>query len=126
MTTDLTLATLAMALGQRRPGAGLIHHLDQGSQYTDSRYQDKLSTHGILPSMNSVGTWYDNAPVESFFGTLKRERVHHCAYQTRSEARLDVFSYIEGFYNRSRLHSSLGYLCPEAYESLYHEQRAAA
>ena len=126
MTTDLTLAALSMALGQRRPGADLIHHSDQGSQYTDSRYQEMLGTHGILPSMNSVGTWYDNAPMESFFGTLKRERVHHCAYQTRNEASPDVFYYIEGFYNRNRLHSSLGYLSPVAYESLYHEQRAVA
>ena len=126
MTTDLTLAALTMALGQRRPSADLIHDSEQGSQYTDSRYQDLLSAHGILPSMNSVGSWYDNAPMESFFGTLKRERVHHCAYQTRNEARPDVFYYIEGFYNRTRLHSSLGYLSPVAYESLYHEQRAVA
>ena len=98
----------------------------QGSQYTADRYQQVLKDHGILPSMNSVGSWYDNAPMESFFGTLKRERVHHCTYQNRDEARPDVFYYIEGFYNRTRLHSSLGYLSPEAYESLYHEQRAAA
>jgi transposase InsO family protein len=119
MTTDLTLAALRMALGQRRPGADLIHHSDQGSQYTDGRYQDTLKAHGIQPSMNSVGSWYDNAPMESFFGTLKRERVHHCAYQTRHEASPDVFYYIEGFYNRNRLHSSLGYLSPVDYESLY-------
>jgi transposase InsO family protein len=108
----------------------------QGSQYTDDRYQDLLSAHGILPSMNSVGTWYDNAPMESFFGTLKRERVHHCAYQTRNEARPDVFYYIEarpdvfyyieGFYNRNRLHSSLGYLSPVAYESVHHKHASAA
>lgn len=126
MTTDLTLAALGMALGQRRPGADLIHHSDQGSQYTDGRYQDLLSAHGILPSMNSVGSWYDNAPMESFFGTLKRERVHHCAYQTRNEARPDVFYYIEGFYNRNRLHSSLGYLSPVAYESVHHKHASAA
>jgi putative transposase len=119
MTTDLTLAALGMALEQRRPGADLIHHSDQGSQYTDSRYQDMLGAHGIQPSMNSVGSWYDNAPMESFFGTLKREWVHHCSYQDRREARPDVFYYIEGFYNRNRLHSSLGYLSPEAHEGLY-------
>ena len=122
MTTDLTLAALSMALGQRRPGADLIHHSDQGSQYTDDRYQDMLSAYGIQPSMNSVGSWYDNAPMESFFGSLKSERVHHCTYQNRDQASPDVFYYIEGFYNRKRLHSSLGYLSPEAYESLYCQQ----
>ena len=98
----------------------------QGSQYTDSRYQDKLRAHGILPSMNSVGSWYDNAPMESFFGTLKRERVHHCAYQTRNEARPDVFYCIEGFYNQTRLHSSLGYLSPVARESVQDKHASAA
>ena len=126
MTTDLTLAALSMALGQRRPGADLIHHSDQGSQYTADRYQQVLKDHSILPSMNSVGSWYDNAPMESFFGTLKRERVHHCAYQTRNEARPDVFYYIEGFYNRNRLHSSLGYLSPVAYERVHQKHANVA
>ena len=126
MTTDLTLAALGMALRERRPGADLIHHSDQGSQYTDSRYQNMLKAHGIEPSMNGVGTWYDNAPMESFFGTLKRERVHHCAYQTRHEASPDVFYYIEGFYNRTRLHSSLGYLSPVDYESVHNRHASAA
>jgi putative transposase len=126
MTTDLTLAALRMALSQRRPGAGLVHHSDQGSQYTDGRYQGALKAHGIEPSMNSAGTWYDNAPMESFFGTLKRERVHHCAYQTRDEASPDVFYYIEGFYNPNRLHSSLGYLSPVAYESAHNRHASAA
>ena len=93
MTSDLTLAALRMAIQQRRPTAGLIHHSDQGSQYTDQAYQDLLETHGIQPSMNGIGTWYDNAPMESFFGTLKGERVHHCVYRTRDEARPDLFYY---------------------------------
>jgi putative transposase len=122
MTTDLTLAALEMAIRQRRPGAGLIHHSDQGSQYTDQRYQAVLKAHEIQCSMNGVATWYDNAPMESFFGTLKREHVYHCLYRTRNEARPDVFQYIEGFYNRRRLHSSLDYLSPEAYEQLYHNR----
>jgi putative transposase len=126
ITTDLTLAALKMAIRQRRPAAGLIHHSDQGSQYTDSRYQDMLEDSHILPSMNGVGTWYDNAPMESFFGTLKSEHVHHCLYQTRDEARPDLFYHIEGFYNRRRLHSSLAYLSPEAYEQLYHKQMVSA
>jgi len=126
MTSDLTLAALRMAIQQRRPTAGLIHHSDQGSQYTDQAYQDLLKAHGVQPSMNGVGTWYDNAPMESFFGTLKGERVHHRVYRTRDEARLDLFYYIEAFYNRRRRHSSLDYLSPEAYEQLYdkrHELR---
>jgi putative transposase len=122
MTTDLTLAALKMALRQRRPGAGLVHHSDQGSQYTDSRYQAVLKAYEIQPSMNGVATWYDNAPMESFFGILKSEHVYHRLYQTRDEARPDVFQYIEGFYNQRRLHSSLGYLSPKAYEQLYHKQ----
>jgi putative transposase len=126
LATDLTLAALKMAIGQRRPGGGLIHHSDQGSQYTDRRYQDLLKAHKIQSSMNAAGTWYDNAPMESFFGTLKSEQVHHCLYQTRDEARSDVFHYIEGFYNRRRLHSSLGYLSPEAHEQVYHKQTAFA
>jgi len=122
MTADLTAKALRMAIGQRRPGAGLIHHSDQGSQYTDGGYQTLLSDHGIQPSMNGVGTWYDNAPMESFFGTLKSEWVHHRAYYSREEAKTDLFFYIEAFYNRRRRHSSLGYLSPEAYEQLYHQR----
>jgi transposase InsO family protein len=123
MTSDLTLRALDMAIRRCRPESGLIHHSDQGSQYTDRDYQAMLAAHGILPSMNAVGTWYDNAPMESFFGTLKSERVHHIVYATRDEASPDVFYYIEGFYNRRRLHSSLDYLSPEAHEQLYHEQK---
>ena len=121
MTVALTLSALKMAIHQRRPGDGLIHHSDQGSQYTDSIYQTLLKDHGIQVSMNGVGTWYDNAPMESFFGTLKSELVHHRVYRTRDEARPELFYYIEAFYNRRRRHSSLGYLSPEAYERLYHE-----
>jgi putative transposase len=121
MTGELTLTALKMAVHQRRPGPGLLHHSDQGSQYTNSRYQAELRAHGIQVSMNGAGNWYDNAPMESFFGTLKSEHVHHCVYQTRDEAQSDLFYHIEGFYNRRRLHSSLDYLSPEAYEQLYHK-----
>ena len=122
MKVELTLRALRMAIHQRRPGPGLIHHSDQGSQYTDGRYQEVLKAHGIQPSMNGVGSWYDNAPMESFFGTLKSERVQQCVYRTLHVASPDVFYYIEGFYNRNRLHSSLDYLSPEAYEELYHNR----
>jgi putative transposase len=120
MTSELTLSALQMALRRCRPGPELIHHSDQGSQYTDGQYQAVLAAHGILPSMNGVGSWYDNAPMESFFGTLKSELVRHRRYGTREEARSDLFYYIEGFYNRRRLHSSLGYVSPETYEQLHH------
>jgi len=126
MTADLTLAALEMAIQRRRPGPGLIHHSDQGSQYTDGAYQSLLQVHGIQASMNGAGTWYDNSPMESFFGSLKSELVHHRVYGTHAEARPDLFFYIEGFYNRRRRHSSLGYLSPEAYEQLYHKQSASA
>lgn len=122
MTSALTISALKMAIRERRPGGGLIHHSDQGSQYTDGTYQALLRDHGIQASMNGVGTWYDNAPMESFFGTLKSELVHHRVYRTRDEARPDLFFYIEAFYNRRRRHSSLDYLSPEAYEQLYQER----
>jgi putative transposase len=121
MTSDLTIAALEMAVLQRQPAAGLIHHSDQGSQYTDRKYQALLKGHGIRASMNGAGSWYDNAPMESFFGTLKSELVHHCVYHTHDEAKADVFYYIESFYNRHRRHSALDYLSPEAYEQLFHQ-----
>jgi transposase InsO family protein len=126
MTSDLTIAALMMALQQCQPAAGLIHHSDQGSQYTDQAYQALLKDHDICVSMNGVGTWYDNAPMESFFGTLKSEWLHHYAYHTRDQARADVFFYIESFYNRRRRHSALDYLSPQAYEQLYHQRLALA
>jgi putative transposase len=122
MTADLTTSALKMAIRLRRPGAGLIHHSDQGSQYTNGTYQALLKDHGIQASMNGVGTWYDNAPMESFFGTLKSELVYHRVYDTRDEAKPDLFFYIEAFYNRRRRHSSLDYLSPEAHEQLYHKR----
>jgi putative transposase len=120
MTSDLTLAALDMALLQRDPDAGLMHHSDQGSQYTNKKYQGSLKARGIRSSMNGVGSWYDNAPMESFFATLKCELVYHCAYRTRDEAKADVFHYIEAFYNRRRRHSALAYLSPEVCEQLFH------
>jgi transposase InsO family protein len=126
MTSDLTLAALGMALRQRQPQLALLHHSDQGSQYTDGQYQELLKGHGIQVSMNGAGTWYDNAPMESFFGTLKSERVHHIVYYARNQARTDLFQYIEGFYNPRRRHSSLGYLSPVNYERLYYQRHGFA
>jgi len=119
---ELTLAALHMALQQRQPLPGLMHHSDQGRQYTDSAYQTLLKDCGFQVSMNGVGTWYDNAPMESFFGTLKSELIYLCVYRTRNEARTSVFSYIEAFYNRRRRHSALDYLSPEVYEQRYYQQ----
>jgi putative transposase len=116
MSSDLTIDALKMTIRQRQPDLDLIHHSDRGSQYTDGTYQALLKSHGIQVSMNGVGSWYDNAPMESFFGTLKSEWVYQRVYCTRDEARADIFYYIEAFYNRNRLHSALGYLSPEEYE----------
>jgi transposase InsO family protein len=126
MTSDLTIGALKMALEDREVGTELRHHSDQGSQYTDSAYQQLLKDWGIEVSMNGVGTWYDNAPMESFFGTLKAEWTHHHGYRTRQEARTDLFYYIEAFYNRRRLHSALGYVSPVRYEQLYHQGTSLA
>jgi putative transposase len=107
-----------MALSRRRPGAGLLHHSDQGSQYTSQGYQKLLQEHGILISMSGRGDCYDNALMESFFGTFKEECVERQNFQTRAEARNAIFEYIEVFYNRQRKHSSLEYVSPATYEQL--------
>jgi transposase InsO family protein len=122
MTSDLTRDSMLMALWQRRPSALDIHHSDQGSQYTAAAYQELLQSNGIRASMNGVQSWYDNAPMESFIGTLKCELTHHRRYRSRDEARTDVFKYIESFYNLRRLHSSLDYLSPDDYERLYYKR----
>jgi len=124
MTGELTLAALKMAIQHREPEKGILHHSDQGSQYTDKAYQALLEEHRMTPSMNSVGTWYDNAAMESFFGRLKSELVNDQNYQTRQEARTSIFWYIEVFYNRSRLHSTLGYLTPIDFEAQYMQHQA--
>jgi len=118
MTRTLALDALAMAVGRRNPGPGLVHHSDRGSQYACGDYQQALSSHGMLASMSRKGDCWDNAPMESFFHTLKTELVHHRAYQTRQEARADVFNYIETFYNRTRRHSALGFLAPAEFEMI--------
>jgi putative transposase len=116
MVSVLPEQALQMALVQRTPDTGLMHHSDQGSQYRSAAYQRLLRDHNIQVSMNGVGAWSDNAPMESFFATLKRECVGDRLYTTRAEARTALFGYIEGFYNRRRLHSSLGYQSPEEFE----------
>jgi putative transposase len=118
LESDLPGAALDMALLQRRPrGANLLHHSDRGVQYASDDYQHLLSQHGIEPSMSGRGNCYDNAMMESFFATLKTELVHHENYATHATAKQSIFEYIEVFYNRKRLHSSLGYVSPESFEA---------
>jgi putative transposase len=112
----LVMDALTMAIGLRRPEDDLIHHYDRGSQYTSDDFRDELLKHGIDCSIGARGNCYDNAVVESFFGILKRERVNRVRYQTRDEARADVFDYIECFYNRKRRHGYLGNIRPVAFE----------
>ena len=112
MQVELASAALTMAIRQRKPQAGLIHHSDRGVQYASHAYRRTLSAAGITPSMSRKADCYDNAPMESFFHTLKTELVHHRDYKTRAEAQRDIFAFIEGFYNRTRLHSSIGYISP--------------
>lgn len=110
-------AALEMAIGRRKPRAGLLHHSDRGVQYACGLYRELLVEHGVECSMSRPGNCYDNAVAESFFGTLKTELVHREHYRTRDEARSSVFQWIECWYNRRRRHSSLGYLSPEAFEA---------
>jgi putative transposase len=117
MKAQLVCEALTMAIGQRRPKAGLIHHSDRGSQYASKAFQRLLNAHRFQGSMSRRGNCWDHAVVESFFGSLKQERVQWCSYQTRYEAQQDVLNYIAMFYNRYRLHSYLGYMSPNNFES---------
>jgi transposase InsO family protein len=116
MRTELALTALMMAIQRQRPGSGLIHHSDRGSQYAAGDYRAALTDAGMLQSMSRKGNCWDNAPAESFFHTLKTELVHHKKYATREDAKRDIFTYIEGYYNRQRIHSALGYITPEQME----------
>lgn len=117
MTRQLTLDALEMAVRRRKPGPGLIHHSDRGSQYASGDYQKTLQAHKMICSMSRKGDCWDNAPAESFFHTLKTELVRFRLYRTRDEARADIFNYIETFYNRSRRHSALGLISPAQFEA---------
>ena len=117
MKVDLVSDALLMALGRRSPEPGLLHHSDRGVQYACDDYQHLLADHGIQCSMSGRGDCYDNAVMESFWATLKTELVHQADYGSREEARRSIFEYIEVFYNRKRIHSSIGYVSPEAFEA---------
>lgn len=117
METDLVSDALKMAIARRNPGPGLLHHSDRGVQYTSEDYQHLLKTHGMTISMSGKGDCWDNAAMESFWATLKTELVHHEQYATHEQARASIFEYLEVFYNRKRMHSTLGYLSPESFEA---------
>ena len=117
LKAELCTAALEMALGQRKPQAGLIHHSDRGCQYACGVYRDLLESRNMVCSMSGKGNCYDNAVAESFFKTLKAEWVYQNHYATRREAKTSIFEYIEVFYNRQRRHSSLGYKSPAEFEA---------
>jgi putative transposase len=130
MTSDIVIDALSMACFRRKPAAGLIHHSDRGSQYASHAFQAQLKEYGMVCSMSGKGNCWDNAPTESFFNSLKNERVYGTRYNTRDEAKADLFDYIEPFYNRKRSHSTLGYVSPmkfmEAWIRNQLEQKKAA
>jgi len=126
MTTDLVVRALDQAVASRRPSPELIHHSDRGSQYCSHEYQALLRSCGLRVSMSRRGNCYDNAPVESFWGTLKNELVHHRRYETRSEAAREIAEYIDIFYNRQRRQARLGYVSPAAYTQQFMRQQQAA
>ena len=126
LTKNLVSQSLFKAIATKRPAEGLIHHSDRGSQYCSHEYRDLLDSFGLTASMSRKGNCFDNAPMESFWGTLKQELVHHRQYRTRQEAIRDITEYIEIFYNRQRRQARLGFLSPAVYEQRFHAGLLAA
>jgi len=126
MTKNLVSQSLFRAVSAKRPAAGLLHHSDRGSQYCSLEYRKLLGQFGMQVSMSRRGNCYDNAPIESFWGMLKNELVHHRRYATRWKAMQEITEYIEIFYNRQRRQKRLGYLSPAAYEQKYFKELKAA
>jgi len=126
MTRTLVSQSLFRAVASKRPPKGLIHHSDRGSQYCSLDYQKLIEQFAMKASMSRKGNCYDNAPMESFWGTLKQELVHHRRYHTRQEAIQEITEYIEIFYNRQRKQKRLGYLSPAAFEKKFYEKRLSA
>jgi len=119
LDAPLALGALQMALRQRRPAAGLIVHSDRGSQFASATYRQMLARHALVPSMSRTGNCYDNAFVESFWSSLKYELVYHRRFASFAQARTAIFDYLESFYNRTRIHSALGYRSPLQFEQLF-------
>jgi len=126
LTKNLVSQSLLRAVTTRRPEKGLLHHSDRGSQYCSHEYQRLLEHFGLEASMSGGGNCFDNAPMESFWGILKQELIHHRHYRSRREAMEDITEYIEIFYNRQRLQAGLGYLSPAAYTLKYYAGLLAA
>ena len=126
LTRNLVSQSLIRAVAAKRPPEGLVHHSDRGSQYCSHEFRNILEQYGIIASMSRKGNCYDNAPMESFWGTLKQELVHHRRYRTRQEAMRDITEYIEIFYNRQRLQPRLGFLSPVVYEQRFYAGLLAA
>lgn len=126
MTKELVNKSLLNAVVRKRPAKGLVHHSDRGSQYCSHTYRGLLELLGMKASMSRKGNCYDNAPMESFWGTLKNELVHHRRYTSRREAIDEITEYIEIFYNRQRRQARLGYMSPAAYERKFYERQLAA
>ena len=126
MTKNLVIQSFLKALATKGPTTGLIHHSDRGSQYCAGEYASLLNRYGMRASMSRKGNCYDNAPMESFWGVLKNELIHHCRYATRQEAIRDITEYIEIFYNRQRKQARLGFLSPAAFERWFYEKQMAA
>ena len=126
LRTELILDALDMAISMRRPGEGLIHHSDRGTQYTSIAFGQRCRTAGISLSMGSTGDCFDNAMAESFFASLETELIDRSSWRTRADARLAVFDYIEAFYNPHRRHSAIGYLSPAEFERRYRLEETTA
>lgn len=126
MRTELCLDALAEALHRRRPPRGLLHHSDRGSQYTSNAYQEALAAHGMVSSMSRKGNCWDNAVAESFWATLKRELTDDIVWESSQELETALFEYIEVYYNRKRLHSSLDYMTPQEYDDSHKSSAEAA
>jgi putative transposase len=124
MTTDLVLAALDQAYAAQKPPKGLLHHSDRGSQYASEEYRDRLKQYKMKASMSRKGNCYDNACIESFHSVLKKEFIYCTKFKTKAQAQQEVFEYIELFYNRKRIHGSLGYLSPDRFETLYYQNIA--
>jgi putative transposase len=126
MRTQLVARALNMAIQTRRPSPGLLFHSDRGSQYASEEHQELLEKNQMICSMSRKAECWDNSPMESFFGTLKQELVYLTIFKTRKEAKTAIFEYIEAFYNRQRLHSTLGFMAPQEYETISADEVLAA